>query len=256
MMTPMGPREDGPIGGGTAVPPYGRLAAVYDAEWSSWSRQYRELLVALLAGKGRARVIDLGCGTGELVAWLTASGHDVVGVDASPEMVARAASKAPGATLAVRDMATVEWNHDFDLAICTFDSFNYLLTEERVRAFFGSAARLLGASGRLVFDANGERLYRLRHHGSHELDLAGRRLRRDCHWDPSRRLATTRFAFDDGAIELHEQRPWDLAELRAPIAGAGLQVEAAYSAPSREPWSEGDERLVCVCRRAVRALTR
>jgi SAM-dependent methyltransferase len=41
-----------------------------------------------------ARVADLGCGTGSLAVLLAERGHDVVGVDVSPRMLARARAKA------------------------------------------------------------------------------------------------------------------------------------------------------------------
>ncbi|MCB2189350.1 MAG: methyltransferase domain-containing protein [Deltaproteobacteria bacterium] len=47
-----------------------------------------------------ARVLDLGAGLGETVAWLTRErGALAVGVDASPELLARARARYPGARL-------------------------------------------------------------------------------------------------------------------------------------------------------------
>ena len=56
-------------------------------------------LVALIKVRSGLRVIDLGCGTGELTARLAGllPESDVVGIDSSPEMLARAAERArPG----------------------------------------------------------------------------------------------------------------------------------------------------------------
>jgi ubiquinone/menaquinone biosynthesis C-methylase UbiE len=55
---------------------------------------WRGLMLELLP-PAPARVADLGCGTGTLSALLTDEGYDVTGLDFSPQMIARARSKAP-----------------------------------------------------------------------------------------------------------------------------------------------------------------
>ena len=73
---------------------FGPLAATYDelrpvdANW--W--ELFELLVAEADLAGR-RVLDVGCGTGRLSAALTERGSRVWGVEASPEMAARARAR-------------------------------------------------------------------------------------------------------------------------------------------------------------------
>ena len=61
---------------------------------------WRELLVPLLPA-APARVLDFGCGTGSLAVLLAEAGHDVVGIDFAPAMVARARAKAAAAGVAV-----------------------------------------------------------------------------------------------------------------------------------------------------------
>ena len=54
-------------------------------------------LLARVAAEPPARVVDLGCGPGNLTALLAERwpGADVLGVDSSPEMVAQAAATVP-----------------------------------------------------------------------------------------------------------------------------------------------------------------
>jgi 2-polyprenyl-3-methyl-5-hydroxy-6-metoxy-1,4-benzoquinol methylase len=47
-------------------------------------------LVELIAPRPGERVLDLGCGTGHLTARIAEAGADVVGIDASAEMVEQA----------------------------------------------------------------------------------------------------------------------------------------------------------------------
>src|ERR671918_1176603 len=69
------------------------------------SRAFREKLVGLASLAPGASVLDVGCGTGSLA--IAAKRHvgatgEVCGIDASPEMIARATSKAARAGLDVR----------------------------------------------------------------------------------------------------------------------------------------------------------
>ena len=68
------------------APDHGLADPVTRAAW-------RELLLAHLPG-APARVADLGCGTGTLSVLLAEEGYAVDGLDLSPEMVARARTKA------------------------------------------------------------------------------------------------------------------------------------------------------------------
>ncbi|MBO0873911.1 MAG: methyltransferase domain-containing protein [Pseudonocardia sp.] len=54
------------------------------------------------AGLVRGAVLDPGCGTGEHTIYLTARGHDVIGVDFSPAAVRRAGANAAAHGVAAR----------------------------------------------------------------------------------------------------------------------------------------------------------
>lgn len=78
------------------------------------------LVDALLARA--ARVLDAGCGPGRVGAELAARGHQVVGVDADPELIDAARADHPGprwlvADLAVLDLAALGEPEPFDAAV-------------------------------------------------------------------------------------------------------------------------------------------
>lgn len=66
-----------------------------------------------------ARILDAGCGPGRIAARLHAAGHDVVGVDVDPALIAAAEEDHPGPDWRVADLATLDLPGDpFDLAVC------------------------------------------------------------------------------------------------------------------------------------------
>ena len=70
-------------------------------------------LVANLAPSGR--VLDAGCGTGRVAIELARRGHDVVGLDLDPAMLAAARRKAPDLPWIEGDLATARLGERFDV---------------------------------------------------------------------------------------------------------------------------------------------
>ena len=74
-------------------------------------------LVDAMVDRG-SRILDAGCGTGRLSGALHHRGHDVVGVDADPELVAAAQADHPGPTYVVADRSELELDGEpFDLVV-------------------------------------------------------------------------------------------------------------------------------------------
>src|SRR3954452_12963337 len=103
---------------------YDAMAADYVAhvEASPYTALYEAPgLRALLPPLAGRRVLDAGCGTGRTSAWVAGAGAEVVGFDASPEMLRRARERVPSASFSLADPAEPLpfGNGSFDLAVAS-----------------------------------------------------------------------------------------------------------------------------------------
>lgn len=76
--------------------------------------EYGTSLVELLNAKNGERVLDLGCGTGDLAHKLYEQGVKIVAVDKSENMVEQANRKYPHINFLVQDATELDYDHEFD----------------------------------------------------------------------------------------------------------------------------------------------
>ena len=93
-------------------------------------------------------VIDVGCGSGILARELTRAGFSVLGIDASPSMIALARVTAPAARFTVASF------EDAPLESCrAIVAIGEVLNHGDLRTFVTNAAHAIEAGGVLLFDA-------------------------------------------------------------------------------------------------------
>jgi SAM-dependent methyltransferase len=110
-------------------------------------------LIFRLYGLGRVRrVLDLGCGTGGHAVLLAERGYEVVGVDRSPEMLARARQRSAAVRFELADIATLELNESFDAALMMFAVLGYHTGNSDVAAALAGVRRHLRPGGLFVCD--------------------------------------------------------------------------------------------------------
>src|SRR3954463_4260802 len=79
---------------GEPVAETGWDSTLYDESFGIITR-FGSGVVELLAPRPGERIVDLGCGTGGLTAQIAVAGADVLGIDASDAMIARARELYP-----------------------------------------------------------------------------------------------------------------------------------------------------------------
>ncbi len=76
--------------------------------------QYGRDLLGLLAARKGERILDVGCGTGQLTSEIAQAGAEVVGIDQSPAMIEQARHNFPAVRFEVRDVCAMHFREEFD----------------------------------------------------------------------------------------------------------------------------------------------
>jgi trans-aconitate methyltransferase len=108
-------------------------------------------LIELLAPRPGDRVLDLGCGTGELTAALAARGAVVTGIDASAEMLATARARHPTLTFTTVDAQALAYDAAFE-AVFSNAALHWM---PRMGDVVAGVARALTRPGRFVAELGG-----------------------------------------------------------------------------------------------------
>lgn len=111
------------------------------------SGRVRQSLVDELDVRAGHRVLELGCGTGQVTERLLAMGADVVAVDRLPAMLLGAQRRAPTATLLHGDVLEMSHGDKYDRVVLSF-VLHSLDQDERIR-LLRRAAEASGADGRI-----------------------------------------------------------------------------------------------------------
>jgi len=98
---------------------YARWASSYDLPRNPLIRLEEPAVRAIIDRLPVGRALDAACGTGRHARYLAARGHQVIGVDATPEMLELARRDLPGVDLRVGDLRRLPLaDGSVDLAVC------------------------------------------------------------------------------------------------------------------------------------------
>ncbi|MBE7022683.1 MAG: class I SAM-dependent methyltransferase [Ruminococcaceae bacterium] len=242
---------------------YGGFASLYDAltydvdyekmaDCIEWLFQKNALTPEL--------VLDLACGTGSLTLALSGRGYDMLGADASADMLSVAGQKKGAEKILFlnQPMEDFELYGTVDAITCALDSINYLTEPDALEKTFRLCANYLNPDGLFIFDVNseykfsqilGQEIY------THETDDIFYVWEND--FDPQTRLCNMYLTFfaekEEGLYhrvdELHTQRAYTDDELKKALSDAGFMLTGRYDDYTRKAPGEATERIVYVAKK-------
>lgn len=136
-----------PVGELDAAAGYASWAARYDSLPSAYIEVEEPIVHGMLDRGPVGTALDAACGTGRQSAALAARGYRTIGVDQSPEMLARAADKVPGAEFRRGRLESLPLDDEsVDLALCSL-ALTHLPDVSRGIA---ELARVVRPGGRII----------------------------------------------------------------------------------------------------------
>lgn len=137
---------------------FDELALAYDnaIDWEQRLNRELPLLLSLVAGKGKVRVLDLACGSGRHAVALAQKGFKVVGLDSSKSMIEAARLLAQTERVEVdflvADMVAAKEVvlGEFNLVTCIGNSLALLASREMLEKTIVNAHSLLEDGGAFV----------------------------------------------------------------------------------------------------------
>ncbi|MEU1195974.1 class I SAM-dependent methyltransferase [Streptomyces sp. NPDC005813] len=125
------------------------LAALYDAlnPWGPSDDFYLDLVMSARS------VLDVGCGTGQLLGRAREAGHRgrLCGLDPAAAMLVQA-RRWEAVEWVLGDLASTRWEREFDLVVMTGHAFQVLLGDEELRVALGTVREALCDGGQFVFE--------------------------------------------------------------------------------------------------------
>lgn len=126
---------------------YAAWAATYDSKPNFILAAEEPVVERLLARIPPGPALDAACGTGRHTVTLVKHGHEVIGVDQSPEMLELAATKAPEAQFRIGELTELPVpNASVDLVFCALALSHLRDVAEAIAEF----RRVLRPGGRLI----------------------------------------------------------------------------------------------------------
>lgn len=135
---------------------YGDFAEAYDAltfnvPYDEIAEYYSKILCKMTSGK---RLLDMGCGTGNLTIRLAERGFEMTGQDASWEMLNIAIGKSDQVHWICQNMTETDLGGEADAVISTLDSINHLENADEMLCCFKAVYENLADNGVFLFDVN------------------------------------------------------------------------------------------------------
>ena len=244
---------------------YSVFAKVYDRLMHDAQYLKRaEYLFGLFRKFGRTPklLLDAGCGTGELSLLMARNGMDVIGVDASAEMLSEAQKKAVGQQQDIlflcQPLEELDLYGTVDSCICTLDVLNHFTDKRVLQKALQRISLFLERDCVFIFDVNtpykhacvlGDNTFV---YDTPELFYVWQN-----HYDAKRCRVDIDLDFfvqdeNDEYQRFSEsfcERAYSFEELKPILNKVGFEILAVYRDMTLKKPSDQDERVVYVCRK-------
>ena len=268
--------------------PYTAFSELYDrcmdnVPYDRWA----EAIVRILRDaeiSGGSLVAELGCGTGEMTTRLRDAGYDMIGIDASEEMLAIAQEKEyeridalrgdetegfeeadpenepcfPTIRFLHQDIRQMELYGTVAAMVSVCDTMNYLTAEKDLVSVFRLANNYLDKGGLFLFDLKTEYYYRtILGNCTRMEDYDDAVLVWDNEYDGESRTNEYNimmFAKDGESglyerhDEVHVQRAYSVEEIKRLLEAAGMSFVSACEAYTGDAVTETTERVLIIAR--------
>lgn len=209
---------------------YESLSKVYDQDWGKFSLSYLKFIQHLNSKYSfkPSSILDVACGTGELISELYKLNYKVKGFDLSESMIHIARTKNPKIEYRIDDMVCFKCDKKYDLIICSFDAINYLIKKNQVLSTFENINQCLNEQSYFVFDFNTHKLFEEKHRGTIKRKINKIEFSQVLEYNHRNKIATTLFDFGDNETEKHIQRAYSMEEIDELLILTGFKVMDRY----------------------------
>jgi len=241
---------------------YKGFASIYDelmtnTPYEKWGRYIDDTLQKRLShNKETPLVLDLACGTGSMTMFLAKKGYDMIGVDASIDMLASAQQKSfdtgHNILFLAQDMRRLDLYGTIDAAVCVCDGINYILTPEELNAVFKRVRLFLNPGGLFIFDMNTEYKFKelLGQRSFESKSKSGTAYELDNSYNESTKINEYHVLFhpkgEASFTEIHKQRAYATNDVLSMLADAGFSNVSANHEYTDEPPKPESERITYV----------
>ncbi len=141
---------------------YRQLAKLYDflmedAPYDQWV-DFTEQFVNKKLAKNQTKILDLGCGTGQVTWRLAEKGYQLTGVDLSADMLTEASSLALEKNLNIQwlqqDITELAGLVGYDIVTSYCDVINYITDQEKLASALQRIYHSLNEDGVFLFDVH------------------------------------------------------------------------------------------------------
>jgi SAM-dependent methyltransferase len=240
------------------LPPYSRLARVYDAclgvpSFLSTRRAFEKLVRRHGIAFGSAA--DLGCGTGLFACYLNARWRvPVFAVDRSAAMLREGRKNCPrcGVCFLQQDIRCLRLPRPVDLVTAHFDTLNHILRPAELRSVFERIFCSLRPGGHLLFDLVTDRLpWPRRAVFARRFPMRGGEVIQQVRWHAGRKMISIHVVqrwrgVPRPSVERHLERAYRVEDVGAWLRQAGFHLLAVLDTATLRPAHRRSARIAVV----------